>query len=142
MLKNRCFWTVGLEKTPESPLDCWEIILVSPEWNQSWIFIGRTDAEAETPILWPPDAKCWLIGKDPDAQRGWGQEERGTTWGWNGWIASLTQWTWVTAGSGSWWWTGRPGVLRYILLWGIRCHWATELNWTQEYFLIHWAYCK
>ena len=74
-LKNWCFWTVVLKKTPESPLDCKEIQPVHPKGNRSWIFIGRTDAEAETPILWPPDAKNWLIGKDPDAQKDWGQEK-------------------------------------------------------------------
>ena len=68
-----------LEKTPESPLDCKEIQLVHPKENQSWIIIGRTDAEAETPILWPPDVKGWLIRKDPDAGRDWGQDEKGTT---------------------------------------------------------------
>ena len=77
--KNWCFWTVVLEKTLESPLDCMEIQPVHPKRNQSWIFIGRTDAEAETPILWPPDAKSWLIGKDPDAGKEWRQEEKGTT---------------------------------------------------------------
>ena len=77
--KNWCFWTVVLEKTLESPLDCKEIQLVHPKGDQSWLFIGRTDAEAETQILWPPDAKSWLIGKDPDAGRDWGQEEKGTT---------------------------------------------------------------
>ena len=77
--KNWCFWTVVLEKTPESPLDCKEIKLVNPQGNQSWIFIGRTDAEAETPTLWPPDAKNWLTGKDPDAGKDWKQEEKGTT---------------------------------------------------------------
>ena len=77
-LKNWCFWTVVLEKTLESPLDCKEIQPVHPERNQSWIFIGRTDAEAETLILWAPDAKYWLIGKDPDAGQDWGQEEKGT----------------------------------------------------------------
>ena len=76
---NWCFWTVVLEKTLESPLDCKEIQPVHPKGNQSWIFIGRTDAEAETPILWPPDAKSWLIWKDPDAGRNWGQEEKGMT---------------------------------------------------------------
>ena len=75
--KNWCFWTVVLEKTLESPLDYKEIKLVNPKGNQSWIFIGRTDAEAETPILWPPDAKNWLIWKDPDAGRDWRQEEKG-----------------------------------------------------------------
>ena len=76
--KNWCFWTVVLEKILESPLDCKEIQPVHPKGNQSWIFIGRTDAEAETPIIWPPHAKSWLIGKDSDAGKGWGQEEKGT----------------------------------------------------------------
>ena len=77
--KNGCFWTVVFEKTLESPLDCKEIQPVHPKGDQSWLFIGRTDAEAETPILWPPHAKSWLTGKDPDAGRDWGQEEKGTT---------------------------------------------------------------
>ena len=77
--KNWCFWSVVLEKTLESPLDCKEIQPVHPKADQSWVFIGRTDAEAETPILWPPDAKSWLIWKDPDAGKDWGQEEKGTT---------------------------------------------------------------
>ena len=77
--KNWCFWTVALEKTLESPLDCKEIQPVHPKGDQSWVFIGRTDAEAKTPILWPPLAKSWVIGKDPDAGRDWGQEEKGTT---------------------------------------------------------------
>ena len=76
--KNWCFWTVVLEKTLESPLDCKEIQPVHPKGNQSWMFIGRTGTEAETPILWPPDVKSWLIGKDPDAGKDWGQEEKGT----------------------------------------------------------------
>ena len=79
MPKNWCFWTVVLEKTLESHLDCKEIQPVHPKESQSWIFFGRTDAEAETLILWPPDAKNWLIEKDPDAGRDWGQEEKGTT---------------------------------------------------------------
>ena len=78
-LKNWCFWTVMLEKTLESPLDCKEIQPVHPEGNQSWVFIGRTDAEAESPILWPPDANNWLIWKDPDAGKDWRQEEKGMT---------------------------------------------------------------
>ena len=76
-LKNWCFWTVVLEKTLESPLDSKEIQPVHPKGNQSWIVIGRTDAEAGTPILWPPDAKNWLVGKDPDAGKDWGQEKKG-----------------------------------------------------------------
>ena len=77
-LKNWCFWTVVLEKTLESPLDCKEIQSVHPKGDQSWIFIGRSDADTETPIMWPPDAN-WLIGKDPDAGKDWGQEEKGVT---------------------------------------------------------------
>ena len=88
--KNWCFWAVVLEKTLESPLDCKEIQPVSPKGDQSWVFIGRTDAEAETPILWPHDAKSWLIAKDPDAGKDWGQEEKGMTEdemvGWHHWL--------------------------------------------------------
>ena len=79
LLKNWCFWTVVFEKTLESPLDCKEIQPVHPKGDQSWVFIGMTDAEAETPILWPPHVKSWLIGKDPDAGKDWEQEEKGTT---------------------------------------------------------------
>ena len=90
VLKNWCFWTVVLEKTLESPLDCKEIQPVHPKGDQSWVYIGRTDAEDETPILWPPHAKSWLIGKDSDAGRDWGQEEKGTTEdemaGWHHWL--------------------------------------------------------
>ena len=78
-LKNGCFWTVVLEKTFESPLDCKEIQTVHPKGDQSWMFIGRTDVEAETPIRWPPDAKSWLIGKDPDARKDWRWEKKGMT---------------------------------------------------------------
>ena len=88
--KNWCFWTVALEKTLESPLDSKKIQPVHPKGNLSWIFFGRTDAEAETPILWPPDAKNWLIGKDPDAGRDWRQEKKGMTEdemiGWHHWL--------------------------------------------------------
>ena len=78
-LKNWCFWTVLLEKTLESPLDCKEIQPVHPKGDQSWVFIGRIDVEAETPILWPPDVKSWFIWKDPDVGKDWEQEEKGTT---------------------------------------------------------------
>ena len=88
--KNWCFRTVVLEKTLESPLDCQEIQPVHPKGDQSWVFIRRTDAEAETPVLWPPHAKIWLIGKDPDAGRDQGQEEKGATEdemsGWHLWL--------------------------------------------------------
>ena len=91
-LKNWCFWTVVLEKTLESPLDCKEIqpVLVGSKGDQSWVFFGRNDAKTETPILWPPHAESWLIGKDSDAGRDWGQEEKGTTRdemaGWHHWL--------------------------------------------------------
>ena len=87
--KNWCFWTVVLEKTLESPLDCKEIQPVHPKGNRSWIFIGSTDVEAETPILWPPDVKNRLIGKDPNSGKDWRWEEKGTTEdemvGWHHW---------------------------------------------------------
>ena len=131
MPKNWYFWNVVLEKTLESPLDCKEIQPVHPEGDKSWVFIGRTDAESETPILWPPDVKNWLIWKDPNAGKDWRQKEKGTTRGWDGWMASLTQWTWVWVNSGSWWWTGRPGVLQFMGSQRVRHDWATELNWTE-----------
>ena len=98
VLKNGCFWTVVLEKTLESPLDCKEIQPVHSERDQSWVFIGRNAAKAETPILWPPNAKSWLIRKDSDAGRDWGQEEKGTTEdemaGWHHWLDGReSQWT-------------------------------------------------
>ena len=88
--KKWCFWTVVLEKTLESPLDCKEIQPVHPKGDQSWVFIGKTDAKAETPVLWPPHKKSWLTGKDPDAGRDWWQEEKGMTEdemvGWHHWL--------------------------------------------------------
>ena len=126
--KNWCFWTVVLEKTHESPLDCKEIQPVHPKADQSWVFIGRTDVEAETPILWPPDVKNWLVGKD------WCWERlkvggEGDDRGWDGWTASPTQWTWVWVDSKSWWWTGRPGMLQSMESQRVGHDWATELNW-------------
>ena len=113
------------EDSWESPLDTNEIKRVNPKGNQCWIFTGRTDAEAEAPILWLPDAKSWLIGNDPDAGKDWRQEEKGMT-GWDGWMASPTQWTWVWASSGRWWWTGKPDVLQSMGLQRVRHDWATE----------------
>ena len=126
--KNWCSSTVMLEKTLESPLDCKEIQLVNSKGNQSWIFIGRTDAEGETLILWPSDEKNWLIGKDLDAGKDWRQEEESSR-GWDGWMASLTWWTWVWVGSGSWWWQGSLVCCRP---WGRKESDMTEwLNWTE-----------
>ena len=118
--KNGCFLTVVLE-TFESPMGCKEIQSVHPK-DQSWAFIGRTDVEAETPILWPHATKSWLIWKDPEAAEDWRWEEKETTEdemvGWDGWTeydiwdGSPTQRTWVWVNSRSWWWTGRPGTLQ------------------------------
>ena len=126
--KNWHFWTVMLEKTLESPLGCKEIQPVHPKEDQSWLFIGRTDGEAETPILRPPDAKTWLIGKDPGAGKDWGQEEKGQQR--MRWMTSPSQWTWVWVNSGSWWWTWRPGMLQpdFTKIWTWLSDW-TELNW-------------
>ena len=127
--QNWCFWTVALEKTLENPLDCKEIQPVHPKGDQSWVFIGRSDVEAETLILWPPDAKSWLVWKDPDAGNDWGWEEKGMTEdemvGWHRW---LNQQVWVN--SVSWWWTGRPGLLQFMVLQRVGQDWTTELNWT------------
>jgi len=129
--KNWCFWTVVLEKTLESPLDCKEIHLVHSKGDQSWVFIGRNDAKAETPVLWPPHVKSWLIGKYSDAGRDLGAGGKGDDRGWDGWMASPTQWMWVWVNSRSWWWTGRAGVLRFMGSQRAGHDWATELNWTE-----------
>ena len=106
--KNWSFWTVVLEKTLESPLDCKEIQSVHPKGNKSWILIGRTDLKAETSIIWPPDAKNWLIGKDPDARKDWGREEKGMTEdemvGWHPWLYGheFEQALGVGDGQGAW----------------------------------------
>ena len=129
-LTNWCFWTVVLEKTLESPLDCKEIQPVNPKGNQSWIFIGRTDAETETPTLWPPDAKNWQLGKDPDAGKDWKQEKKEMTDDeMVGWHHRLNGWVW--ASSGSWWWTGKPGVQQSMGLPRVRHDSVTDLNWTE-----------
>ena len=141
VVKYRCeSWTV--KKAERWRIDafelwCWRRLLRVPGTARrsnlsilkSWVFIGRTDTEAETPILWPPDGKSWLIGKDPDAGRDWGEGGEGDTRGWDGWMASLTQWTWVWVNSGSVWWTGRPGVLLFMGSQRVGHDWVTELNW-------------
>ena len=133
VLKNWCFLTVVLEKTPECPLGSKDTKPVNSKGNQPWIFIGRIDAEAEDPILWPPDVKSWLIGKDSDAGKDWGQEKKTGDRGWDGWMASMTWWTWVWVNSGSWWWTERPGMLQFMGSQRVGHDWATELNWTELY---------
>ena len=121
--KNSCFQTVVLEKTLESPLDCKEIKSVSLKGNQPWIFIGRTDAEAEAPILWT-DVKSQLTGKDPDAGKDWGKEEESVTE--DKMMVSLTQWTWVWANSRRQWKTGRPGMLQSMGSERVGHDWVTE----------------
>ena len=137
--KNWCFWTVVLEKTLESPLDCKEIQPVHSKRDESWVFFGRNDAKAETPVLWPTHAKSWLIGKNSDAGRDWRQEEKGMT-GWDGWMASLTQSTWVWVNSGSCWWTRRPRTLHLMGSQRVRHDWVTELNWIELSTI--WAFCQ
>ena len=134
-LKNWCFWTVVLEKTLASPLDYKEIQPVHPKGDQSWVFIGRTDAKAETPILWLPHVKSshW---KRPWCWEGLGAGE-GDDRGWDGWMASPTQWTWLWGSSRSCWWTGRPGVV-----WFMGCKeldMTEQLNWTELMFISHSA---
>ena len=133
--KNWCFWTVVLEKTLESPLDCKEIQSVHLKGDQSWVFIGRTDAEAETPVLWPPDVKSWLIWKDPDAGKDWGQEGKGTT------EDEMVGWHHQLNGHGFGWTPGvgdGQGGLACYSSWGRKELDTTEqLNWTE-----HWQYIK
>ena len=114
----------------ESPLDCKEIQPAHPKENQSWISIGRTDVEVETPIVWSPDVKNWLM-KRPWCWERLKAEGEGDNRGWNGWMASLAQYTWVWVNSRSWSWTGKPGMLQFIGLQRVRHDWATEVNWTK-----------
>ena len=127
-LKNRCFWTVLLKKTLKSPLESKEIKPVNPKGNQSWIIIGRTDVKTETLILWPSDAKNWLIGKDPDAGKDWRQEETGMTKNeMVGWHHRLNRHEFEQATGDS----DGQGSLTCCRLWGhkVRHDWVTELNW-------------
>ena len=127
--KNWCFWAVVLEKTLDNPLDYKEIKLVNFKGNQSWIFIGRTDVETEAPILWPPDAKSWLIWKDPDAGKDWRQEEKGMTEdemvGWHHWLDGHKFEQALGVGDGQ-------GSLAFCSPWGRKESDTTErLNWTE-----------
>ena len=134
--KNWCFWAVVLEKTLDSPLDCKEIPPVHPKWNQFWIFIGRTDAEAETNIL-----ATWYKALT-HLKRPWCWERlkagEGDNRGWDDWMAPPTWWTWVLVGSRSWWWTGKPGVLQLMRSQRVRHDWVAELN--RSHSTIYWTF--
>ena len=134
VLKNWCFWTAVLEKILETPLDCKEIQPVHPKGDQSWVFSGRIDAEADSNILatWCEELTHY--------KRPWCWERlkvggEGVDRGWDGWIASLTQWTWVWVNSRSWWRTGRPGMLQSMGSQRVGHDWVTELNWHTEIYL-------
>ena len=133
--KNWCFRTVVLEKTLESPSDCKEIQPIHPKGDQSWVFIGETDAKAETPVLWPPDAESWLIWKDPDAGKDWGREEKGTTEdeviGWHQWQNGHEfGWT-LGVGNGQGSWRAEVHGLQRV-----GQDWVTELNWMGAKMLV------
>ena len=134
--KNWCFWTAVLEKTLESPLDCKKIQPVYPKGNQPWMLIGRTEVEAETTNI----LATWCA-ELTHLKRLWCWERlkaggKGDDRGWDGWMASATQQTWVWVSSRSWWWTGRPDVLQSRGSQIVGHNWATELNWTASFYLI------
>ena len=131
--KNWCFWTVVLEKTLESPLDCKEIQPVHSEGDQSWDLFGRNDGKAETLATSREELTHWKRLWFWEGLRAGGE---GDDRGWNGWIASLTRWTRVWVNCGSWWWTGRPGVLQFMGSQRVGHDWATELNWTDREIFI------
>ena len=124
--KNWCFYIVVLKKTLESPLDCRELRQVNSKGNQSWIFTGRTDAKAEAPVLWPPDAKSQLTGKKPWCWERLKAGGEGDDRGQDGWMVSPTRWTWVWASSGRWWRSGKSGTLQSMELQRVRHNWVTE----------------
>ena len=149
--KNWCFWTVVLEKTLESPLDCKEIQPVHPKGDQSWVFTGVEGLRLKLKLqyfghlMWRVDSleKTLMLG-------GLGAGGEGDDRGWDSWMASLARWTWVWVNSGSWWWTGRPGVLRFLGSQRVRHDWVPELNWMEDLCLTvliaidikHTAVCK
>ena len=131
--KNWCLQTVVLEKTPESPLDSKETKPVNLKGDQPWVFIERTDAEAEAPVFWLSDANSRLIKKSPYCWERLRAEEEGIR-GWDGWMASLMQWIWTWANFGRWWGTGRPGILQSMGLKRVGLDWATEQQHLCIYF--------
>ena len=139
-LKNWCFWIVVLEKTVESPLDCKKIQPVHPRGDQSWVFIGKTDVETETPILWPLDAKNWLTGKDPDAGKRLKAGEGDNSW--DGWTASPMWWTWVWVGFRSWWWTGKLGMLQSMGSQSDTTEWLKWIELNYSILLLKWEFLR
>ena len=141
-------WTIkkdGCWRTAAFELWCWRRLLRIPQTarrsNQSilkeyqpWDFFGRNDAKAETPVLWPPHAKSWLIGRRLRCWEGLGAGGEGDDREWDGWMASRTRWMWVWVNSRRWWWTGRPGMLQFMESQRVGHDWATELNWTEDIF--------
>ena len=131
-LKNWWFWTVVLEKTLESPLDCKEIQPVHPKGDQSWVFHWKNsccNGNSNTLATWCQELTHWRRPWYWERMRAGGEGDDG---GWDGWIASLTQWTWVWVDSGSWWWTGKPGVRGFMGSQRVGCDWVAELNWTWD----------
>ena len=135
-LKNWCFWTVVLEKTLESPLDCKEVQPVHPKGDQSWVFTGCWSWKSNTLATWHEELThlkrpwCW------EGLRAGGEEDDR---GWDGWMASPTQWTWFWVNSGCWWWTGRPSVLRFTGSQRVGHNWATELNCSLMFLTSCWT---
>ena len=127
--KELMFLTYGVGE------DSWESLGL--QGDQPWDFFGRNGAKAETPVLWPPDAKCWLIGKDSDPGGDWGQEEKWMTEDEMAGLASPTWWTWAWVNSGSWWWTGRPGMLQFMGSQRVGHDWAIELKWNEMFDTFH-----
>ena len=130
----------GVGEDSWESLELQEIQPVHSEGDQPWDFFGSNDAEAEAPVLWPPHEKSWLIGKDSDAGRDLRAVGEGDDRGWDGWMASLTRWTWVWVNFRSWWWTGRPGVLRFMGSQRVKHDWSTELDWCKIIAHYHSVY--
>ena len=138
-LKNWCFWTVVLKKSPESPLDCKEIKPVNPKANQSWIFFGRTHTEVEAPntlATWCRELTQWKRPWYWERFKAGGGDDRG----WYGRMVSPTQWTWVWVDFGSWWWTGRPGMLQFMGSQRVGHDWVTELIYLLMYLILEYRH--
>ena len=133
VLKNWCFWTVVLEKTLESPLDCKEIQPVHPKGDQSWVFIRQTYAEnSNTLATWCEELTPWKRPRCWERLKAGGERNDR---GWDGWMVSLTQWIWVWAGCRSWWWTEKPGMIQFMGSQWVRHNWMTKVNWIKQFYI-------